>query len=164
LRNGCVTVASRQKWRLANEPGFRERWNDYNASRQRNLRATDPEYRKKVNAKNAARMRRERSANPDLYNARNRAWKHANKDKVYADINARRAWKRGQRCTCCTYTTIQRVYLAARVLRAEVDHRKPLAIGGLHCRKNLQILSPAAHRLKTVRDNKRIRAYKEKLK
>lgn len=156
--------ADRQKWRLANEPGFRARWNKYNATRQRNLRATDPEYRARVNRKNAARMRRERAINRDLFNARNRAWKRANRDKVYAAINARRAWKRGQRCICCTYTTIQRIYIAARILRAEVDHKKPLAIGGFHCRKNLQILSPAAHRTKTVRDNKRIRAYKERSK
>ena len=153
-------TAEKIKWRLANEPGFRERWNIYNAARQRKLRATDPAYRARVNRKNAARMRRERAANPSEFRVRDAAWKRANRDKVYAAVNARRAWKRGQRCACCTYTTIQRVYLAARVLRAEVDHKKPLAIGGLHCRKNLQILSPAAHRTKTAKDQKRIRAHR----
>lgn len=152
----------RQRWRLANEPGFRERWNKYNAARQRKLRAVDPAYRSKVNAKNAARMRRERAADPKAFRLRDAAWKRANRDKVYAAINARRAWQRGQRCTCCTYTTLQRIYVAARVLRAEVDHKKPLAMGGFHCRKNLQILSPAAHRVKTVRDNKHIRAFKRR--
>jgi len=52
-------------------------------------------------------------------------------------------------------------YKAAQLLSAEVDHRTPLAMGGAHCLKNLQILSPAAHRAKTARDQHHIREWRK---
>jgi len=157
-------VLAKMKSRYQTDATYARKRNEYQAAWEKRKRAANPGHAKQEKKRNALRMRLARVANRDLFNERNRAWKRANRDKVYAAINARRAWKRGQRCTCCTYTTIQRIYLAARVLRAEVDHKKPLSIGGKHCRKNLQILSPAAHRLKTARDNKRIQAFKEKQK
>src|ERR1700731_209843 len=146
----CLQTASQRAWyvrnrervlakmraRYVSDPTYRAARNAYQSEWERRKRAANPAYEAKARKNNSTRMSRERAANKDAFNARNRAWKRANRDKVYADINARRAWKRGQRCACCTYTTIQRIYLAARVLRAEVDHKKPLAIGGLHCRKN----------------------------
>jgi 5-methylcytosine-specific restriction endonuclease McrA len=51
---------------------------------------------------------------------------------------------------------VRAVYLACPADH-EVDHRIPLALGGLHCCHNLQILTKAAHREKTKVDIAQIR-------
>ena len=132
------------------------------AEYQRRKRATDSKWRRKWNRYRADWMARSRAANPEIFRERNRQWKRANRDAVYADVNARRALKRGQRCNCCSSAALRNIYLRAQLRHANVDHKKPLAIGGKHCCKNLQILSPAAHRAKTASDQKRIRAWRDK--
>lgn len=64
----------------------------------------------------------------------------------------RRARKRQQTCTCCRPKDIRKFYEWAYALRLEVDHVIPLALGGLHCCKNLQELTPEEHKQKTARD------------
>jgi hypothetical protein len=124
------------------------------AEYQRRKRAADSKWRRKWNEYRAAWMAADRIKDPDKYRLRSNAWWRANRETKYAAVNARRALKRGQRCECCSAAALRAIYKAAALLRAEVDHRKPLAIGGKHCCKNLQILSPAAHRAKTARDLK----------
>jgi len=66
--------------------------------------------------------------------------------------SARRAKIRGQICTCCSAAAVRAVHRAATLMHAEVDHILPLALGGLHCVRNLQILSYADHKAKTAKD------------
>lgn len=60
----------------------------------------------------------------------------------------RRALKLQQVCHCCTALDIRRFYENAPQ-GYEVDHKWPLALGGLHCVKNLEALTQEAHRMKT---------------
>jgi 5-methylcytosine-specific restriction endonuclease McrA len=46
------------------------------------------------------------------------------------------------------------VYVAARLLGKEVDHILPIRDGGLHCCKNMQLLTTVEHRLKTAGENR----------
>lgn len=64
----------------------------------------------------------------------------------------RRAAKYGCRCVCCTPAQLRHVYELACRAGKEVDHRKPLSLGGLHCRKNMQLLTPKQHRKKSIQD------------
>jgi hypothetical protein len=81
-----------------------------------------------------------------------KAWSKRNPGKMnaYAVI---RSWRvSGQRCSCCSWSDIERIYEAAAEIGHEVDHIKQLALGGSHCCGNLQILSPESHRYKTKKD------------
>lgn len=115
-----------------------------NAS-QKKRRAADP-------AKHIAEVRAWQIANPDKRRATMRKWKSANPDKVRADRSARRGKVRGQMCGCCTAADFTIVYEAARLTGTEVDHVVPLALGGLHCTMNMQLLTPEAHLEKSRKD------------
>jgi 5-methylcytosine-specific restriction endonuclease McrA len=97
-----------------------------------------------------------------------RAWRleHPESDQRYYEDNrakyienARKRQRRmraDQRCNCCDAESFAKIYVAARFIDAEVDHVKPLALGGLHCCKNLQVLTKVEHRKKTIDDNRAI--------
>lgn len=72
----------------------------------------------------------------------------------------RRARKLSQACFCCTREQIAELYALATMLGDEVDHRVPLALGGLHCLSNLQVLTKAEHYLKTASDLAEIRRWR----
>jgi len=146
--NGCCCACSR-KANLATE-------NEY----QRRKRRADPQWRQKWNKYRAQWMREDRARNSDKYARRDKAWRERNLNKALAASYAYRARKRGQQCTCCTPDDFRAIYYAARLTRKEVDHRRALALGGLHCCKNLQLLTVAQHRRKTVSDNRKIRKLK----
>lgn len=112
---------------------------------QRVRRAVDP-------AKHIAEVRAWQIANPDKRRTTHRKWKAANPDKVRADRSARRGKVRGQMCGCCTAADFAIVYEAARLTGTEVDHVIPIALGGLHCTMNMQLLTPEAHLEKSRKD------------
>jgi hypothetical protein len=101
-------------------------------------------------------------------NARQRAWRATNPQKyheqarrLYAKSAVRRAGVKlsvarrrspGLKCHCCTSAQFKVVYKAAELIGGEVDHVLALALGGLHCVKNLQILSVEQHKEKTKQD------------
>lgn len=89
-----------------------------------------------------------------------RVWKKTHRGVENALEKERRARKLGQVCTCCSREKFQAIYDVAKMFGDEVDHIKPLALGGLHCRHNLQLLSPAQHRLKTVTDLAAVKFHK----
>ena len=60
-----------------------------------------------------------------------------------------RAKKVGQLCTCCKPGDFRAIYRKAQLQGGVVDHIVPYRQGGLHCAKNLQVMSPEAHREKT---------------
>lgn len=127
----CVGCASIQqaKWRAANQERIRQYRTAYNEANPHK----ELEYR-----------RRYRAMHPDKISAKNAK---------------RRALKLSLRCTCCTDAQIATEYALARVLGLEVDHIKPLALGGLHCAKNLQSLNyEVEHKPKTRADIRAIAA------
>jgi 5-methylcytosine-specific restriction endonuclease McrA len=87
-------------------------------------------------------------------------WLKANRGAANALWAKRKALKLVQTCTCCTKEKFRAIYDVARMFGDEVDHIKALALGGLHCRHNLQLLSPQQHRLKTLADRAAIRLHK----
>jgi hypothetical protein len=64
-------------------------------------------------------------------------------------------------CDCCTQEDIEKVYKRAwrRGGGYDVDHIVPLGLGGLHCAKNLQVLSEFDHALKTRKDRRAMREH-----
>ena len=89
-----------------------------------------------------------------------RAWLIKNPGANRAKEARRRALLKQQRCKCCTDAEIQEIHnIAALCGRgAEVDHRTPLALGGLDCVHNLEALTYEEHKEKTRRDNGMIAA------
>jgi len=62
----------------------------------------------------------------------------------------RRARVRDQLCGCCSAEDFSLIYLLASLGEEEfeVDHMTPIALGGLHCTSNLQILTRKDNRVK----------------
>jgi HNH endonuclease len=144
------------------------------AARARRL--ADPE---KARAKNRADYRKHRAkriSTVKRWVARNKAhvrrwhrdyrrrnWRHIyeRNKAMYIEGASRRARNLARTfCKCCSNKARIRIYALAQVQHKEVDHRKPLALGGKHCCKNLQLLTPSAHRKKTARDMRAIRRMK----
>jgi hypothetical protein len=90
--------------------------------------------------------------NTDAINERNSQYHAANPDRGRARVAKRRALKMAQRCDCCTDEDIRAAFYTRTDTGFEVDHVVPLAIGGLHCRYNLQLLAVEVHRDKTTFD------------
>jgi 5-methylcytosine-specific restriction endonuclease McrA len=63
-------------------------------------------------------------------------------EKESAHCAKRRAAKKAALCGCCSPADFAKLYKRARLLGMHVDHIKPLAKGGKHCIKNLQLLTP----------------------
>lgn len=89
-------------------------------------------------------------------NALHRTWAQINTGKVLHYVRQRELTKKHQRCTCCTSSQIKALYVLAAEQDMEVDHIKPLRLGGLHCVNNLQLLTHASHLLKTASDKREI--------
>lgn len=100
-----------------------------------------------VRARDAARY----ANDPDAKACRAQ-WKRENPAKINAYNAARRAIKRNQLCDCCASKDIRALYAWARKLGCEIDHRRALRLGGLHCLKNLDVLTPEDHKAKTKQD------------
>jgi HNH endonuclease len=107
-------------------------------------RAANPE---RVKATGAAW----RIANRERKKAQNRAWRLANPARDTATLARRRARKLAQTCGCCAPWSFKFIYAQGRALGMHVDHVKPLAKGGLHCLKNMQLLSPLDNQRKSAR-------------
>ena len=121
-------------------------------------RATGRRYYQRNSDRVKARAKLARDADPTQNRQAVRRWRQRNPDLVKAATAQRRGMKRSQSCTCCTLADVAAVYARARPFLDEVDHIVPLALGGAHCVKNLQILTIEDHRKKTAADNIAIRA------
>jgi 5-methylcytosine-specific restriction endonuclease McrA len=141
-------------------------------------RARHPEkYRAQVKKRNAKKralisawVKADRAAHPEKWRAYYRAYHAGHKDaarvsrkkykKTHPHIQLaayakRRANKRAALCSCCTSRQFSDFYAAAALLGHHVDHIVPLADGGAHCIKNLQMLSAEDHAIKTAAENSR---------
>ena len=87
---------------------------------------------------------------------RSKKWREANPEALAAQSGRYRSKKINQSCACCTTKDFRAIYSQAKASGCEVDHVEPLALGGLHCRHNLQLLTPEEHKEKTRSDMARI--------
>jgi hypothetical protein len=153
------------KWCAEN----RERLKVYNAKPERKVakQVCDAKYRAKhleqvkvgqakYRAENIERIREydakryrppEHKVRRNAYSAK---WQRENPGKHCSNQAARRARKLQQTCTCCNPKDVAALYTRAHARGFEVDHKQALRLGGLHCLKNLEVLTPAAHKFKTA--------------
>lgn len=94
--------------------------------------------KEKRNADSLARAH----ANPEKTRAKNRAWYAKHPGKAAEKCRRREAVRKGQLCACCKPKDISPLYKLAKMEGLQVDHIQPLTKGGLHCRKNMQLLTP----------------------
>jgi hypothetical protein len=144
-----MTIETYQAWRR------RIACAKYRAANREKANTAQATYR----AANPVRSREWANAHPERSNAIKRKWRKEHPGAVCASNAARRTLARKQRCTCCTNAEIRHVYDIAALIGAEVDHIKPLALGGPHCAKNLQALTVEEHKEKTRMDRSAIAAY-----
>lgn len=164
-------VACDQTWRAANPEKVRARnarWYEANLEKHRAATASwqraNPEKVREKSARWYAANRERvlakrtgwRAANPEKARAADAARRRAYPEKINALNQRRRARKQNALCDCCTSADFQSVYDLARLAGFEVDHIEPLALGGKHCRRNLQLMTPEAHKAKTASDKRRI--------
>jgi 5-methylcytosine-specific restriction endonuclease McrA len=98
-----------------------------------------------ANVEKARALDRVRYASPErreAAKATKRRWGKANRVKRLLEVRRRQAIKQGATCNCCAPISFRFIYLQARSLKMHVDHVRPLAKGGKHCLRNLQLLEP----------------------
>jgi hypothetical protein len=144
-KNSADKLAFNRRWYAANRDKVldckRER---YAANRDR-LIQLNRQWREANHAKVREYGRRQHKAHPD---------------RARVKKAKRRALKLRQICDCCTVAQIAlEFYSFVEPGFTEVDHIVPLAVGGLHCRKNLQLLTVLEHKAKTRLDRIRIAAF-----
>ena len=110
-----------------------------------------------------AAQRKYRAKIVDKIREDNRAWWQSNPEKVKGYNARRRARRLGQLCSCCTAADFEALYSLAEPWIHEVDHIVPLAAGGKHCTKNLQVLTVEQHKIKTRTDRDVIARYKREM-
>jgi hypothetical protein len=121
-------------------------------------------YYEKNKERIAVRAKEYRKKNKEFIYASICRWKKANPARARAGKALRRLHEQVQRCECCTNAQLAEVYAKAVQGVHDVDHIVPLGLGGLHCVKNLQVLTKEEHKIKTTKDRAAIREYKKKLK
>lgn len=115
--------------------------------------------KKKYPDADKARSARRYAENPEYFKAKAALWQKANPAGSRTKAAERRALLQRRKCACCIPAEFKAVYAQATILGCEVDHTIPLCIGGLHCAKNLQLLTPEVHARKTRADIAEFRAF-----
>lgn len=147
-------------WRAQNKDKVRAAQAAYRASHPGRHKALYEAKKEEILAK----QREWQAANPERVKSNGIAWKRANREKVLAygrawrkrnlakdaaKVTKRNALKKRQTCFCCKAEQLVEIYSFARDMHMEVDHRKPLSKGGLHCVNNLQLLTAEENRRKS---------------
>lgn len=115
-------------------------------------RAWEAAYRLRNPGKARTRSAAWRLENAEKVRAYQADYRRANPGKRCAASNRHRARKADQLCECCTRAEVEIIYTLCPPGH-EVDHRTPLALGGKHCRHNLQYLTEADHARKTNQED-----------
>jgi hypothetical protein len=147
-----MTIETYQAWRR------RVASAKYRAANKKKVNAAQTAYRAKY-----SHSRQWEKDNPDRVLAIKQDWRKKHPGAVRAINASRRVMARKQRCTCCTNADIKRIYETAALTGYDVDHIRPLALGGPHCARNLQILSIDEHKKKTKQDQIDIAEYRRRL-
>jgi hypothetical protein len=121
--------------------------------KRKEIRTAQNEYGRKNRPLLTAQQQKWRDVNHEKYLEGVRR-RYKNNPNVRAQVKQHTARRRASelKCTCCTKGHFRTVYDAAELIGGEVDHILALALGGLHCTKNLQILSVGEHKEKTKLD------------
>lgn len=148
------------KWREANREAFRAAVRkSYRKHRGRRLASQRAAYAENRDAKRE-QARRYYQQDREAQVERAKRWQQENPDKQRAIEQRRRARKLDALCACCAPEDFAELNAIARLAGMEIDHIEPLALGGAHCRSNLQLLTPEQHKLKTASDMRRIAEFK----
>lgn len=148
------------KWRRGNREKERARSAARHAADREAASARARKWRTANREKDRARKAAWYAANRERERQRQAEWRAENAERRNANEQRRRARKLNALCGCCTTSDFQSIYDLAHLAGFEVDHIEPLALGGKHCRHNLQLLTPDDHRAKTSSDLRRIAAAK----
>lgn len=126
-------------------------WRKANPERAREIqRKSDKKYPARI----AATRARHRVANLEAYREQQRRF-HAKHPEYRREKVARyKARALDQECGCCDTEKLRKYYLRTVKARKEVDHKRPIRCGGMHCIKNLQMLTSLQHREKSKLDYK----------
>lgn len=166
---GCYECArartrtyQRRKW--ATDAGYRAHVSAANHENVRRYR-TSAEFRSRESRRSAEAQRLKRLRDP-VWAAKcslaSAAWVKANRGWVNAYQRLRKVLEQNSRCHCCSDAAIRAWYIRGATRGEHVDHRKALKLGGRHCCKNFQLLTPRAHQSKTSRDLRLIAAARRK--
>jgi hypothetical protein len=94
--------------------------------------------------------------NPELARERSRAGYRKHYIRRIPDLRANtvkyRARKRSALCDCCSTSEFRVLYRKAKQWGFQVDHVIPLACGGRHCVRNMQLLHPNEHKDKSAQE------------
>ena len=112
------------------------------------LRAYDKAWRAANPGACRPSQKRWTEANRDRVNAQALAWYRRNKTAVLVNVRKRQARMKAALCDCCATISFKFIYLQAKSLGMEVDHKRPLSKGGKHCLRNLQLLERHDNRVK----------------
>lgn len=107
-------------------------------------------YRKHCKSCEKERVAKWQKNNRDKCNKVQARWLSRNLEKHSAAQKERQTRKRRLLCNCCSALERREFYIG-RPSGYEVDHIIPLALGGLHCVKNFQYLTPVENRKKGAR-------------
>lgn len=124
-------------------------WRAVNKERERNSKRAS--YLKNRDRR-CESVREYQSRNARVVAERRRAYFAAHPWVKRALHAIRRANLLRQRCDCCDRTVLREIYRS----QGEIDHKVPLALGGHHCAKNLQVLTRDQHVAKTAIDRRRM--------
>lgn len=159
----CTRLAKAQEYAADPAPA-RRRAREWALSNPEKARLQAVRFRQTNPTAARAAQRKYRATVVDQIREANREWWQSNPEKVKSYNGRRRARRLGQLCNCCTAADFEAVYSQARPWRDEVDHVVPLAAGGKHCTKNLQVLTVEQHKEKTRSDRDVIARYVRLLK
>ena len=174
---------SQRKFDAKNKERENERKRKWKSDNRGYVLQSSREYSRRYRTENRDKalesQRRHYYANHESALERRRRYTRENRDKVLdyasryykqnpgavlANQARRRAFKKSQTCECCANDSFAAIYAQAREQGCEVDHIKPLALGGMHCVRNLQLLTPEDHKAKTRADLRRIADAKREAK
>jgi len=80
-----------------------------------------------------------------------RRWAQTHPARNAAKAARYRRLSRDQRCACCPPAEFEPIYDFARAAGLSVDHIRPIAAGGLHCTRNLQLMTAELNSSKGAR-------------
>lgn len=155
LVRGMTRKEYSRVWRIANREKERARLRvAYLANRESILARQKQQYYEDLERSRAYGRecaQRYIAKNREKNRERTTRWRRANPGHKTLLVARRRAAKKAAVCDCCAPVSFKFIYLQARSLKMHVDHIQPLAKGGKHCLRNLQLLEPIANLRKGAR-------------
>jgi hypothetical protein len=138
-------------WHAANRDKERTRQRKWYLANREAVLARTGAYQKANPERTRAYARKHIAKDPAKHAAKTKVWRDTNPSASLAQVALRRARMKAAACNCCAPVSFRLIYEQARSLRMHVDHVRPLAKGGKHCLRNLQLLEPHSNRVKNAK-------------